>query len=468
MHEKLGPMTVTVVVPQDIVNEIDAIARLPVETAGVLLASVVIAEEGHVRLLARQMRWVPESSYLRRGGDHLSIASEGYVPFLAEAEALGAIALWVHTHPGIGSPPRPSEHDWEVDRQIADLFRLRIGTAYYGTLIFSPRPESLAFSGYIQSQDGKLLQIDRLWQVGDRFRLIPSFLLPPKPIPPSFDRNVRALGGAVQQTFGDLQVGIVGCGGTGSAVAEQLVRLGVRHFALFDPDVLSDSNVTRVYGSTAADVGKPKVDTLAAHLTRIAPETRCNLIKSMITLASAARQLCTCDIVFGCTDDNAGRLVLSRFSTYMLTPVIDSGILVTSDPNGTIRGIDGRVTTLVPGQACLVCRGRIDMARAGAELLTPDERRRREDEGYAPALGRTEPAVVTFTTLVAATAVSELLERLIGYGPEPRPSEIVLRCHDREISTNVDTPRPRHYCDVSSGKLGIGITTPFLEQTWPE
>jgi hypothetical protein len=151
----------------------------------------------------------------------------------------------------------------------------------------------------------------------------------------------------------------------------------------------------------------------------------------------------------------------------MLTPVFDSGVLVTSGATGTLRGIDGRVTTLVPGQACLVCRGRIDLARAGAELLTPDERRRREDEGYAPALGRTEPAVVTFTTLVAATAVSELLERFIGYGPEPRPSEVLLRCHDREISTNIDTPRAGHYCDISSGKLGIGITDPFLEQTWP-
>lgn len=468
MLEELNPMTITAVFPQQIADEIDAVARLPVETAGVLLASIVSNDGGDVRLLARKMRWVPEASYLRRGGDHLSIASQGYVPFLGEAETIGAVAIWVHTHPGMESPPRPSEHDWKVDDEIADLFRLRSGSPYYATLIFSPRPQGFAFSGYIQPEGGARAPIDRLWQVGDRLRLTRSFLLPAQEIHANFDRNVRALGGAVQQTLSDLRVGVVGCGGTGSAVAEQLVRLGVRNLVLFDPDELSASNVTRVYGSTAADVGKPKNDTLAAHLKRIAPDTQCDLVNSMITMAPTARQLCTCDIVFGCTDDNAGRLVLSRFSTYLLTPVIDSGVLVTSDPNGTLRGIDGRVTTLVPGQACLVCRGRIDLARAGAELLTPDERRRREDEGYAPALGRTEPAVVTFTTLVAATAVSELLERLIGYGPEPRPSEVLLRCHDREISTNVDTPRPRHYCDLSSGKLGIGITDPFLEQTWPE
>jgi molybdopterin/thiamine biosynthesis adenylyltransferase/proteasome lid subunit RPN8/RPN11 len=460
-------MTATLVVPGHIADEIDAIARLPVETAGVLLASIVRTRQGDIRLLARKMRWVTESSYIRRGSDHLSIASQGYVPFLAEAETTGAVAIWVHTHPGIESWPRPSEHDEEVDRQIADLFRIRSGSAYYGAIIFSPRSKGIAFTGFIQPDDAARVSIERHWEVGDRFCLTKSFDLPTLDIQPIFDRSVRAFGGAVQAALGQLRIAIVGCGGTGSAVAEQLVRLGARHFLLFDPDKLSASNVTRVYGSTAADVGQFKVDTLAAHLKRIALETHCETVKSMITVASAAEQLCPCDIVFGCTDDNAGRLVLSRFSTYMLTPVIDCGVLLTSDSGSALLGIDGRVTTLVPGQACLVCRSRVDLARAAAELLTPEERLRREDEGYAPALGRIEPAVVAFTTLVAATAVSELLERFIGYGPQPRPSEVLLRCHDREISTNIDTPRTGHYCHPSSGKLGIGFTKPFLEQTWP-
>ncbi|MGA3322896.1 MAG: ThiF family adenylyltransferase [Terriglobia bacterium] len=282
-----------------------------------------------------------------------------------------------------------------------------------------------------------------------------------------FDRSVRAFGAAVQDTLGDLRVGIVGCGGTGSAVGEQLIRLGVRHLTLVDPDELSETNLTRVYGSARSDVGDPKVQVLARHFARIAPELRCETVQSMLTLESAARRLIGCDVVFGCTDDNAGRLVLSRLATYLLTPVIDCGVLLSSDAAGQLAGIDGRVTILSPGQACLVCRGRIDLARASAELLTPDERVRREGEGYAPALTRTEPAVVAFTTLVGATAVSELLERLIGYGPEPRPSEILLRCHEREISTNIALPKEGHYCHPSSRKLGMGMTQPFLEQTWP-
>jgi hypothetical protein len=56
---------------------------------------------------------------------------------------------------------------------------------------------------------------------------------------------------------------------------------------------------------------------------------------------------------------------------------------------------------------------------------------------------------------------------MIGFGPEPRPSEILLRLHEREISTNRMRPRDGHYCDPLSDKLGAANATPFLEQVWP-
>ncbi|MFN0008777.1 MAG: HesA/MoeB/ThiF family protein [Planctomycetota bacterium] len=453
---------------QPLAEELERVARLPIETAGVMFASVVPSEVGGARLLGRGIRWVGESHYVRRGRDHMTIGSEGYVPFLGEAEKLGAVAIWVHTHPGKDAWPVASRADVVVDGQLAELFRLRSGSNYYGMLIVSPRQRLFAFTGQLQRVGEVPVPFGRAWIVGDRLAAIRTFGGPTIPMDEAFDRNVRALGGGVQEALGDLQAGIVGCGGTGSAVAEQLVRLGVRRFVLFDPDRLSASNVTRVYGSTPADVGKGKVDVLATHLSRIAPDVACRSQKSMITLEPTARTLSECDVVFGCTDDNAGRLVLSRLATYMLTPVFDCGVLISSDAEGQVTGIDGRVTTLVPGQACLVCRGRIDTKRAAAELMTPKERIRLEREGYAPALGRVEPAVVTFTTLVAAAAVSELLERLVGYGPTPRPSEVLLRCHERETSTNAQAPRARHYCDSTSGKLGLGVTAPFLDQTWSQ
>ena len=124
------------------------------------------------------------------------------------------------------------------------------------------------------------------------------------------------------------------------------------------------------------------------------------------------------------------------------------------------------MTILSPGTACLVCRNRIDLDLAAAEVLPDEEHERLANEGYAPALPGVEPAVVAFTTQVAAAAVGELLERLIHYGPDPVPTETLIRTHEREMSTNDQEPRARHYCSPVGGKLGVGVTDPFLEQLW--
>jgi molybdopterin/thiamine biosynthesis adenylyltransferase len=422
----------------------------------------------HIRLLAREVLWVPPSQYAHQSSHALSIRSEGYVHALARAEETGTVPIWFHTHPGFDSDPRASSHDHVVDAQIAEVFRLRSGSPYYGSLIAAPQKVGFSFTGFLEHDTGSRHVLERLWIIGERFRLVFHFGRENTGLSPQFDRNVRAFGPAVQQTLAALRIGIVGCGGTGSGVAEQLARLGARRLTLVDPDVLTESNVTRVYGSHPQLVGLPKVKIVKDHLEEIAPDALVDVAQGMITSRTAASTLLECDLIFGCTDDNAGRLVLSRFSSYFLTPVIDCGVLLTSGPAGTLSGIDARVTTLVPGQACLVCRNRIDLARAGSELLTPGERARRVDEGYAPALEGIEPAVVTYTTTVAALAVAELLERLIGFGPEPRPSEVLFRGHDRELSTNVSLPRQGHYCDVAMGKVGLGLTEPLLEQTWPD
>jgi hypothetical protein len=455
---------ITLVLTGDLSMRMMELSRLPVETGGVLLARPVQTPRGDLRLLGTEFFEVPESAYVERSAYGLRIASNGFVPPLRMAESGGCVPLWVHTHPGQGSSPHPSDRDELVDKQLSDLFRGRSGSEYYGSVVFASTGHYLTFTGVIADEQSSS-SIDRLWVVSDRFAMLAHDGTPEQITDTMFDRNIRAFGEGVQNTLSQLTVGIVGCGGTGSAVVEQLVRLGVRSFILIDPDILSNSNLTRVYGSHASDVGRLKVDVQADNLQAIAPDVRVTVLAAKITSEYAARKLLDADLVFGCTDDNAGRLVLSRLATYALTPVIDCGVILSSDQS-TLTGIFGRVTVLHPGVACLICRGRIDLRRAGAEVLPEIEQQSRAREGYAPELGDVEPAVVTFTTAVAAQAVTEVLERLTGFGPTPPPSEVLLRIHDREISTNRALPRERHYCHPASGKLGLGVTTPFLEMTW--
>ena len=458
-------MTTTLVLTGQVADNLSEAVAADVESAGVLLARYVTTPGGNVRLLARKMYWVPDDAYRLRNATALSIASHGYVPALAAAETDRSVPIWLHTHPGKDASPRPSKLDKIVDKEIADLFRLRSGSALYGALIVAQKGGHLSFTGHIESATMHA-DIDRLWVTGRRFYLARNWLHATARLPGQFDRNVRAFGGEIQKVLGDLRIAVVGCGGTGSAVVEQLVRLGVRRIHVFDPDTLTASNLTRVYGSFPEDIGKPKVNVSAIHAQRIAPDAEVTTTQDTITVQATAKLLLDADVIFGCTDDNSGRLVLSRIASYLLTPVIDCGVLLSSGCGGQLDGIYGRVTVLAPGAACLVCRNRIDLQRAAAEMLPPDEHRRLAEEGYAPGLPGIEPAVVTFTTQVAAAAVSELLERLIHYGPEPAPTEILLRAHEREVSTNDQLPRDGHYCHPDSGKLGLGVTEPYLEQTW--
>lgn len=459
---------VTVTMTDEIYGELMSMVSEPLECAAVLLGHLIDTSERSARVVVTAVHRVPDDAYLVRGERELEIASEGYMHALTEADATNALAIWVHTHPGDGAVVLPSRHDDVVNAQLHDVFALRSHPERYAWMVLGCTDGRLTFTGALDetSPAAARIRFTRLNVVGASFRRISAQDdADTGVLPELFDRNIRALGFDVQKIITDLTVAVVGVGGTGSAVAEQLVRLGVRRLIVLDPDTLSLSNVTRVYGSTPDDVGQPKVNVIARHLTRIAPDLLVRPVEGTITTERIARELLSADVVFGCTDDNAGRLRLSRLPYYYGIPVIDCGVLLSSDADDVIDGVFGRVTTVHPGSACLVCRGRVDLALAEAELRPVEDQQRLEREDYAPALPGVEPALVTFTTMTASWAVSELLERLIGYGEQPAPSELLLRVHDRAISANSDHPAEGHYCHHDTTL--VYDEEMFLGMNWP-
>ena len=140
-------MTITLVLPGSLADDIMRAARQDVEVAGVLIVAPMETPSGELRLLGNKMEWVKPDGYLEQYSDGLRIASHGYVPALADAERSKGMAMWLHTHPGQAGLPVPSRHDRKVDKEIADVFRIRTGSRYYGTLIVSPRNEDVIFTG---------------------------------------------------------------------------------------------------------------------------------------------------------------------------------------------------------------------------------------------------------------------------------------------------------------------------------
>ena len=69
------------------------------------------------------------------------------------------------------------------------------------------------------------------------------------------------LGEQSEEIFRTTTAGIVGLGGGGSHVAQQLAHIGIGNLALFDPDHIELPNLNRTVGATSADAdnGTPKV-----------------------------------------------------------------------------------------------------------------------------------------------------------------------------------------------------------------
>ncbi len=188
---------------------------------------------------------------------------------------------------------------------------------------------------------------------------------------------------------------------------------------------------------------------------------------SNITAEETAKCLRDCDAIFSCTDKQAPRGIVVQVALQYLIPVFDLGVKIDA-PEQVIRGIDGRVTTLLPGEACLFCRERISSDAIRLESLSPEERQLLVDEHYAPQLETENPAVITFTTAVAALAVSEFLHRLTGFMGEGRQSsEVLMFFHESMVRTNRTPSKPDCIC-TKTELWGVGDRRDFLGLTWLE
>lgn len=427
------------------------------ETAGFVLAGVVHEpNEDELTLLGRSLLWVPEEHYDHRTSRSLSIRSQGYFPALGAAASDRAVPIFAHTHPRMSAAF--SERDAIVDEALRGVSLLRSRSPFYASFIVGGTHTKPSFSGRIFNDAGFVCQIERLRIVGRRIQLLHSEGTADADVDADvFDRQIRAFGEEGQCILARLRVGVVGAGGTGSATFEQLVRLGFRRIIVFDDDKVTKTNVTRIHESRVRDAGKPKVKVMEAAAARIGLGTEVEAVTGRITEPEVAHHLRHLDVIFGCTDDERGRLVLSKLAISHLISVFDMGFAIASDGRGGIRSLEGRVTTLLPGAACLLCRRHITSEGLATEALPPEERKRRAREGYVRGLDERDPSVGTFTTLVAGLAINELLDRIFGYSEDSAlfgATELLLQLHNRRLGFNSREPG-MHWCG-EVGQYGRG------------
>ena len=453
-------MTVTLALAEALWDELGTALADQCEVAGIIAARVVEGPGG-VTLLGRHVTWASEVTYLDRRPDGLSLRSTGWVPAARAALDEGSTPMFVHTHP-CGEAVF-SHHDDAVDASLRAAVHRMGGDGRYVSLVVAGTQEEPAVVGRLFIQDDAT-PVDKLRIVGHRIRVIVSTPGAAPPARETFDRQIRMFGPAGQEILAALSVAVVGAGGTGSATAEQLARLGVGTITIVDDDIVTDPTLTRGYGMTVADIGRPKADVLAEHLRKIGLPTTIASVTVPIQNAVARYALGSADIAFSCVDGHGARLVLNRWAYAHLAPVVDMAVLVSADA-AAVTGVDGRVTWLAPSTACLLCRGRLDPALAYAEMLDPDERKRLAGEGYAREADTRQPAVVTLTSLVASLATTELLHRLFNLA-DPAPTEILALIQQRELRRNRLSQRPGCFCS-DPNFLARGTQAPHLDLMWP-
>lgn len=290
----------------------------------------------------------------------------------------------VHSHPE-GYATFPSRIDDDMDRYYEGYFQGFAPERPYVSLIVSKNEDgSLRFSGRIFHR-GEMIFCSHLQIVGSRCRIVNADNVEPREVPnivcAQLERLTGAMGLESARKLWRSQVAIIGGGGTGSALFHSLVRSCVGRIVVIDPDHISLSNAERVHGYRSGDVGEVplyKVDILKRLASELNPSVEVIAIPKNASSEEVQRYLIDSDFIFGCTDSQVGRVIISDIAIRFLLPAIHLNVAMVSRD----RKLDAEVVHLTqygPDLPCVYCRNQVDAQRLAQELMTTEERRQRQD-----------------------------------------------------------------------------------------
>jgi len=127
---------------------------------------------------------------------------------------------------------------------------------------------------------------------------------------------------------------VIGIGGVGSHVTESLVRGGIGHITVVDPDCIEAGNTNRQLYALQPEVGTPKVEVAARRCKAINPELHISALEQSYSSETAEQLLSLpVDYVFDCIDTISGKLDLIERCNDAGIPLISSmGAANKSDP----------------------------------------------------------------------------------------------------------------------------------------
>ncbi len=410
------------------------------------------------RLLVTDVILPPPGAWESQRRDQLRPTARWLSAAIGRAIEAKTGLLFLHSHPDPRYPVGFSPVDRSAFMTLArDLAPMLDGPLAAGVV----HPHG--WSGVVWS-DGLLQPVERIVMLGRTLKF-----LSPLPCAAASDIDARQRDGlgVVHDRLRRLTVGVVGCGGTGSPIAEQLVRMGVASVLLVDPKRLhTPSNVRRVFGSRMSDLqakeSRPKVEVVGDHLDQLGLGVGVERIHGDVRVEQVFRRLLDADVILNATDTHGSRAVVNEFAGTYLLPVIDVGVRVGSKADRLLTGLVAEVRVLTPTTPCLWCRKTIDADVIRAENLPEQERRRQEREGYVVrGVGDPVPSVVALTVLGGGLSTCALLTLLSEEGEVAPSGYLVDGFLGDAHETEPKSPVPGCRCQHRIG-LGDSAAPPFI------
>ncbi len=206
-------------------------------------------------------------------------------------------------------------------------------------------------------------------------------------LPIRYKRNRKSFNIEDQHRLLHSRVTVIGCGGLGGFVIEELCRLGVGAIQAWDYDDFAEHNLNRQLLLTMKLIGQSKVQVAARRAKAINPVVDFQTINALLDKKTGREKLPGQQVVVDALDHIPSRLLLAELCNTLGIPLV----------HGAIAGWYGQVTTLLPGDDTLEklyqhCIGGV----GGIE----------KDQG-----------IMAFTpATVASIQVAEVIKLLLGHG----------------------------------------------------
>ena len=126
-----------------------------------------------------------------------------------------------------------------------------------------------------------------------------------------YTRNMPALTEAECDLLRQKRVLVVGCGGLGGHMIDQLARIGIGSLRVADGDVFEESNLNRQLLSAVPLLGISKAQAAAAHIARVNPGIPVEAVEEYLTQSNADTLVEGCDVVLDALDNVPSRRLLA-------------------------------------------------------------------------------------------------------------------------------------------------------------